>query len=76
MSSCAVDAVRIVDEWKSETPNGTTVTYSIIGTNDSGFVYAASSCARSVRVTAPQGPLGRNSVEALFADSVKTSWTR
>jgi len=74
MSNQAVEAVPILDEWKAETPDGTTVRYSIIGTQASGFVYSATSCSRSLRVSAPQGPLSRDRVEALFADTVKTPW--
>lgn len=64
-------SVRTIDKWKSRTLDGTTVTYTIVGTEDSGFVYSVDCSARSIRVTAPEGPLNRERVEALFADSVK-----
>jgi hypothetical protein len=68
--------VQIIDKWKSQTLDGTTVTYTIIGTQDSGYVYSVDCKGRSVRVDAPQGPLTRERIEALFADSVSETWSR
>jgi len=70
MLNQAANPDRIIDEWTSRTLDGTNVTYAVIGTHDSGFVYSADCRARSVKITAPQGPLDRERVEALFADSV------
>jgi hypothetical protein len=61
---------QTVDEWNERTSDGRCVSYRISGNHNSGFVYSAAVNARSVTVVAPQGPLTRDKVESLFAESL------
>jgi len=70
MISNAARQVRVVDQWTARTPDGSDVTYRILESLTAGFVYSADGKACSVSVTASQGPLTRDKIEALFADSV------
>jgi hypothetical protein len=71
MVSGQVSPTRIVDQWTSQTEDGTQVTYRIASTSILGFVYSAAWADREASVNAPQGPLTRARIEALFAESVQ-----
>lgn len=76
MVSQQASPTRIVDEWTGHTADGTRVTYRIIATTMQGFVYSAVWNDHTVSVNAPQGPLTKASIEALFAESIRRDSVR
>jgi hypothetical protein len=65
--------VTTIDEWTERKFDGRSVSYRIMGNHTVGFIYSAATGGRSVSVLAPQGPLSRDKVESLFAESLTVS---